>query len=70
MLRRLFLTTAEVRLEASALNLQPIVMVAPGDTVFVSLRYFNYFFYNNGLGLPNKFSIDYVVRVKSKMGSW
>ena len=70
MLRRLFLTTAEVRLEASALNRQPIVMVAPGDTVFVSLRYFNYFLCNNGLGLPNKFSIDYVVRVKSKMGSW
>ena len=70
MLRPLFLTTAEVRLEASALNRQPIVMVAPGDTVFVSLRYFNYFLYNNGLGPPNKFSIDYVVRVKSKMGSW
>jgi len=64
MLQPLLITTAEVRLEASALNRLPIVMVAPGDTVYVSLRYFDYYLYDNGLDLPNKFSIDYVVRVK------
>ena len=58
------MTTEELTLYARDLNLQPITKVAPGDTVYVSLRYFNWEAYDQRLDLPNRFSMDYVVKVR------
>jgi len=41
-----------------------ITAMQPGDEVYVSLRYFNTDAYDTALQFPNKFSVDYVVKMK------
>ena len=45
-------------------NLQRITAFSPGDDVYVSLRYYNWSYYDHQVDLPNKFGIDYVVKVR------
>ena len=45
-------------------NLQRITAFSPGDDVYVSLRYYNWSYYDQQVDLPNKFGIDYVVKVR------
>jgi len=56
-------TTDQVSRAAAAISSQPITEVEPGDTIFVDLRLFGTFVYDNLLDLPDKYHIKYVVRV-------
>ena len=47
--------------EFNSINKQPISSVAPGDTVYVPLRFFNYTLYDQ-IDLPNKDTVTYVVQ--------
>ena len=46
------------------LNRQPITSIQPGDEVYVSLRYFDSGLFDNRCPLPNRYSIDYVVKAR------
>jgi len=59
----LLYTTDHVSKAASAISSRAITDVQPGDTIFVDLRYFGTFVYDNLLALPDKYHIKYVVRV-------
>ena len=63
-LRQLLMTTSELADYIRDLNLQKISEVSPGDEVYVSLRYYNWSYHDQQVDLPNKFGIDYVVKVR------
>ena len=58
----LLITVERTRIEIKDINRQPITEVKPGDVVFVDLRYFGTYIYDEILELPDKFHIQYVVR--------
>ena len=62
-IRRLVYTSQEVREYATQLNSQPIATVEPGVNVYVSLRYFDIQVHDERCDLPNKFGVDYVVKM-------
>ena len=64
MLKRLVKTTQEVLEYGRHLNSVPITAVQPDDEVYVSLRYFDLLSYDTRCDLPNRFGVDYVVRMK------
>ena len=59
----LLYTTDQVSRAAAAITSMAITDVQPGDTIFVDLRYFGTYVYDNLLDLPDKYHIKYVVRV-------
>ena len=59
----LLYTTEHVSRAASSISSRAITDVQPGDTIFVDLRYFGTFVYDNLLDLPDKYHLKYVVRV-------
>ena len=63
-LRQLLMTTTELAAYIRDVNLQGITEVSLGDEVYVSLRYYNWSYYDQQVDLPNKFGIDYVVKVR------
>jgi hypothetical protein len=60
----LLFTTDRVSREASSISSRPITDVQPGDTIFVELRYFGTYVYDQLLALPEKYHIQYVVSVR------
>ena len=63
-LRQLLMTTEDLNVYVHELNRQPITSVQPGDEVYVSLRYFDSGLFDNRCPYPNRYSIDYVVKIK------
>jgi hypothetical protein len=58
------MTTQELKEHVRDLNSTPIEEVQPEDEVYVSLRYFSSDTYDGPLDMPNKFSMEYVVKAK------
>jgi len=59
----LLFTTDRVSGEANAISSRSITDAKPGDQIFVDLRYFGTYVYDNLLDLPDKYHVKYVVRV-------
>ena len=63
-LRQLLMTTEDLNAYVHELNRQPITSVQPGDEVYVSLRYFDAGLFDNRCPYPNRYSVDYVVKIR------
>ena len=59
----LLFNTDQVSRAAASISSKVITDVQPGDIIFVDLRYFGTYVYDNLLDLPDKYHIKYVVRV-------
>jgi len=55
--------TDQVSRAAAAITSTSITDVQPGDTIFVDLRYFGTYVYDNLLDSPVKYHIKYLVRI-------
>jgi hypothetical protein len=60
----LLFTTDRVSSAATAISSQAITTAQPGDEIFVDLRYFGTYVYDQLLDLPDKYHVKYVVRVR------
>eukprot|EP01035_Chromulina_nebulosa_P023434 gene23434-30373_t len=57
-------TVQQARKEASRINHLPITEVVPGDIVYINIRYFNTYLYDNVFDLPDKYHLRYVVKLR------
>ena len=62
-LHLLLFTVEQAKVEARRINSLPITDVSPGDVVYVNLRYFDSYIYDNILQLDNKYHKRYVVKM-------
>jgi hypothetical protein len=63
-LYQLIFRTEELKERIKQITNEDISSVKPGDVVYVTLRYFGTYVYDDVLDLPDKWTTDYVVKLK------